>query len=232
VRQHAGWGVSRTTARKWLDQGRLPEFAEPIEVPGVPPRATPGTSRWHPLRIAGGLILAGVALAMAWYGMRIDQWYGASLGKTEEASTLLACLSVCADTPLVLPSSALALWADGRRTVAGAAWAVWGVVLVVTLLASVGFASINIADTTAAGARVADQGAGLTDRIGRLRIERAALVETRSVASLEAELQRAQPAARAVWKATARCTVARTDRIGRLRIERREPTKQPPAAVS
>jgi glucan phosphoethanolaminetransferase (alkaline phosphatase superfamily) len=131
----------------------------------VPPRATPGTSRWHPLRIAGGLILAGVALAMAWYGMRIDQWYGASLGKTEEASTLLAGLSVCADTlALVLPSSALALWADGRRTVAGAAWAVWGVVLVVTLLASVGFASMNIADTTAARARVADQGAGARRR--------------------------------------------------------------------
>jgi hypothetical protein len=35
------WGVSRPTARKWLDQGRLPEFAEPVEVPGVAPSAHP-----------------------------------------------------------------------------------------------------------------------------------------------------------------------------------------------
>jgi len=56
-------------------------------------------------------MLAGVAVAIAWHGVRINQWYGASLGKTEEASTLLAGLSVCADgLALVLPSAAVAVW--------------------------------------------------------------------------------------------------------------------------
>jgi len=33
-------------------------------------------------------MLAGVAVAIAWHGVRINQWYGAGLGNTEEASTL------------------------------------------------------------------------------------------------------------------------------------------------
>jgi len=66
----------------------LPDLAEPLEVPGVPPGSTPGTPRWNLLRIGGGLMLAGVAVAIAWHGVRINQWYGAGLGNTEEASTL------------------------------------------------------------------------------------------------------------------------------------------------
>jgi len=40
-----------------------------------------------------------------------------TLGKTAEPSTILAGLSVCADArALILPSAALALWADRRHT--------------------------------------------------------------------------------------------------------------------
>jgi hypothetical protein len=64
----------------------------------------------------------------------------------------------------------------------------------VTLLASVGFASVNIADTTAARTRVADQSVGLAQRVAQMRSERAAIFEFRAVASIEAEIQRASRA--------------------------------------
>jgi hypothetical protein len=47
------------------------------------------------------------AVAIAWHGVRINQWYGASLGKTEETSTLLAGLSVCADGLALIPQPRL-----------------------------------------------------------------------------------------------------------------------------
>jgi hypothetical protein len=42
------------------------------------------------MRIAGAIVLGIVALAIAFYGLQINRWYGASLGKTAEASALLA----------------------------------------------------------------------------------------------------------------------------------------------
>jgi hypothetical protein len=47
--------------------------------------------------------------------------------------------------------------------------------------------------------------AALTARIERLRAERGGITESRSVAAIEAELQRTQPAAATVWRATAGC---------------------------
>jgi hypothetical protein len=88
---------------------------------------------------------------------------------------------------------------------AAVAWALWTITIAVALMATVGFAALNIADTTAARAKTVTERATLTARIERLRTERGGITESRSVAAIEAELQRTQPGAATVWRATAGC---------------------------
>lgn len=110
--------------------------------------------RWHfPTRALGSLVLASTAAAIAWYGLNINAWYGATLGKNAEASALLAGLSVTADVlALILPATAAALWRDACYGLTVAAWSVWTVTVAITLMATIGFASVNIADSTLARA--------------------------------------------------------------------------------
>jgi len=157
-------------------------------------------------RAAGGAALAVLAVVVAWFGIRINAWYGGTLGRNSEASTLLSGLSVAADVlALILPTAARTLWTDRRRMAAAVAWALWIITIAVALMATVGFAALNIADTTAARAKTVTERAALTARIERLRTERSGITESRSVAAIEAELQRTQPGAAAVWRATAGC---------------------------
>lgn len=188
--------------------------------PTAPAITTPDRPRVHallmpaPIRSRGRLFralaavtLAALAAAIAWYGLRINAWYGASLGKTVQAGTLLAGLSVTADAlALFLPAVARALWLDNSRSVGAIAWGLWVLTIAIALLATVGFASVNIADTHAARSRIADQSNGLAARIEQLRVERAGIGEMRSVPTIEAEIQRAQPGAAAAWRVTAGCT--------------------------
>jgi len=155
-------------------------------------------------RAAGGAALAALAVAVAWFGIRINAWYGGTLGRTPEASTPLSGLSVSADVlALILPTTARTLWTDRRRMAAAVAWALWAITITVAFMATVGFAALNIADTTAARAKTVTERATLTARIERLRTERIGITESRSVAAIEAELQRTQPGAATVWRATA-----------------------------
>jgi hypothetical protein len=157
-------------------------------------------------RAGGGAALAALAVAVAWFGIRINAWYGGTLGRTPEASTLLSGLSVSADVlALILPTTARTLWTDHRRIAAAVAWALWTITIAVALMATVGFAALNIADTTAARAKTVTERATLTARIERLRTERGGITESRSVAAIEAELQRTQPSAATVWRVTAGC---------------------------
>jgi hypothetical protein len=145
-------------------------------------------------RTAGGAALAALAVAVAWFGIRINTWYGRTLGRTPEASTLLSGLSVSADVlALILPTTARTLWTDRRRMAAAVAWALWTITIAAALMATVGFAALNIADTTAARTKTVTERAALTARIERLRSERDGITESRSVAAIEAELQRTQP---------------------------------------
>ena len=77
--------------------------------------------------------------------------------------------------------------------------------MALALLASAGFAGMNIADVTAARARDALGAETLTVRIERLQSERTGITEKRSVAALEADLQATQPSAAAVWKQANGC---------------------------
>jgi hypothetical protein len=158
------------------------------------------------IRIVAGSALAALAAAIAWFGIRINAWYGGTLGKTAEASTLIAGLSVSADLlALVLPATARTLWVDGHRVVAGIAWALWAVTIVITLIATIGFAALNVTDIVAARTRIVAESAALSAHIDRLQFERAHVTETRSVGTIEAELQRVQPSAASVWRATSGC---------------------------
>lgn len=157
-------------------------------------------------RAVGGTALAAMAVAVAWFGIQINAWYGSSLGRNSEASGLLAGLSVSADVlALILPTAARTLWSDQQRMAAAVAWALWTITIAVALMATIGFAALNIADTTAARTKVVTERTALTTRAERLRTERSNITESRSVAAIEAELQRAQPSAAAVWRATAGC---------------------------
>jgi hypothetical protein len=157
-------------------------------------------------RAAGSVALAALAVAVAWFGIRINAWFGSTLGRTAEASTLLSGLSASADVlALILPTAARTLWTDCRRMAAAVAWALWTITIAVALMATVGFAALNIADTTAARARTVTERVALTARIERLRTELGGITESRSVTAIEAELQRTQPGAATVWRATAGC---------------------------
>src|SRR5262249_42058992 len=134
--------------------------------------------------------------------------FATSLGKTSEARLLFAALGVAADVlALVLPAAAWRLWAYRRYQAASVAWSIWVVTLAVTLLAAVGFASLNISDVTASRNKVVSESVGWVSRVARLRAERAGITETRPVGAIEIEIQRAQPTVPGdVWKATRACT--------------------------
>ncbi len=154
-----------------------------------------------------GLVLAGLAAALAWQGLRINAWYGTTLGDTPEASGLLSNLSMVADAvAFALPAAARALWHRRWRPMALAAWLVWFTIAPVAVMATVGFLSTNIADSSGERAKMAGQSASLAARIGRLRGEQAALTEFRPAKTIEAEIQGAQPKVdSAVWKSTSGC---------------------------
>jgi len=158
------------------------------------------------LRTIASLGIAALASAIAWFGIRINAWYGGTLGATAEASSLISGLSVSADIlALVLPAAARTLWFTCHRVGSAVAWALWTVTFVITFMATVGFAALNIADATAARGKIVAEAVTLRTRLDRLHSERATITEARSAAAIEAELQLAQPRAAAVWRATAGC---------------------------
>jgi hypothetical protein len=166
-------------------------------------------------RTVSSVVLGAIALAIAWFGIRINAWYGATLGRTAEASLLLAGLSVAADIlALVLPAVSRQLWLDRQRSSAAVAWGLWMFTAAIALLASIGFASLNIADVQADRAKTASAVERLTGRVEQLRTARLVIHELRSVAEIDAQIQITQPGAAAVWKATAGCTDVTQPRSG------------------
>jgi hypothetical protein len=162
-------------------------------------------------RGAGRTILAGVvgaaAIGLAAVGLTVNTRFAASFGQTAEAATLLAAIGLVVDVlAIVLPSSAAQLWRDRHRMAGLAAWAIWLIALGMTLLAAMGFAATNIGDGVAGRIKVATEATGLAADVARLRAERVGIAELRSAATIEAELQRAQPAAAGVWRQTAGCS--------------------------
>src|SRR3954453_11768335 len=178
-----------------------------------PPRYHPGAVfdsvpvRRSSGQIFLGLILGLVAVGLTVVGLTVNTRFAASFGQTAEAAALLAAVGLTIDClAIVLPSAAAQLWRDRNAMSAAAAWAIWLIALGMTLLAAIGFAATNIGDGVAGRSKVAAEASALAADIDRLRGERAAITETRAVSTIEAEVQRAQPAAAAVWKQTAGCS--------------------------
>jgi hypothetical protein len=158
-------------------------------------------------RICLGLLLGLVALGLTVVGLTVNTRFAASFGQTAEAAALLAAVGLTIDLlAIVLPSAAAQLWRDRHAMSASAAWAIWLIALGMTLLAAIGFAATNIGDGVAGRSKVAAEATALAADIERLRAERAVITEARPVSTIEAEIQRAQPAAAAVWKQTAGCS--------------------------
>lgn len=179
----------------------------------APPRYHPGAVfDSTPVRRGAGriflaLVLGLVAVGLTVVGLTVNTRFAASFGQTAEAAALLAAIGLTIDLlAIVLPSAAAQLWRDRNVMSASAAWAIWLVALGMTLLAAIGFAATNIGDGVAGRSKLAAEASALTADIERLRGERAFITEGRSVATIEVEIQRAQPAAAAVWKQTAGCS--------------------------
>src|SRR5438132_589412 len=115
---------------------------------------TPPLSR---LRLAGwsvaSLVLAGAAFTLAAVGITTNGWFARSLGSSDVAGWLFLAIGVAADlAALVTPICAARLWHVGQRAASIAGWGVWAMTFVFAVIAGIGFASINIADVTAARA--------------------------------------------------------------------------------
>ena len=152
------------------------------------------------------IVLFSTAVGLTGVGLVMNARFASSFGQTVEAAVLLATIGLAVDLlAVILPTVGVQLLQRRAFLAAGAAWTIWVAALGMTLLAATGFASTNIGDAVAGRAKVAGESSALTDRIGRLRAERTAIAETRSIAALEVELQRAQPDAQAVWRATNGC---------------------------
>jgi hypothetical protein len=93
--------------------------------------------------------LTVAALALAVVGMAMNAMFAESLGASPIAARLFLALGVAADlAALCLPSCAASLWQARHRATALAGWAVWSLTFIFAVTASIGFASVNIADVT------------------------------------------------------------------------------------
>jgi hypothetical protein len=100
-------------------------------------------------------LLAVAAVALFGTGIAINGWFAKSLGATDIAGWLFLVVGCVADCAcFLLPERAARLWRQRERGAALCAWGLWIVVFAFALLASAGFASLNIADVSAARANV------------------------------------------------------------------------------
>src|ERR1700719_1321520 len=98
-------------------------------------------------------ILKIIAIVIGVAGLTINAWFASTLGATDIAGMLFVAVGMSADAAaFVLPTQAGHLWQSRRRLAAATAWLIWAFTFAFALIASVGFAALNIADTTSARA--------------------------------------------------------------------------------
>jgi hypothetical protein len=133
-----------------LDFAEPPVTASPaVTLPSDEP-VTPSRRQLGPVRVFP-LLLSTAALALAGVGIAMNGWFARSLGSSDLAGWLFLAIGVAADlVALVMPSCAAGLWQAGQRVTALVGWSVWAMTFVFAVTASIGFASVNIADITLA----------------------------------------------------------------------------------
>jgi len=151
-----------------------------------------------------------VALALGGTGIIMNARHAASLGSSDEGATVLAVVGVAVDIlAMVLPSVALALWRRDHRPLAIVPWCVWPIMVVLSLMATAGYASLHIGYALAERSKAMTTTANTASDIQRWRDERKNISETRSVAELEIQIQRERPKVdrvdRDAWEMTRGC---------------------------
>jgi hypothetical protein len=151
-----------TKAKTPAERARAYRERKKSTLPAVVPAPAPVSTRVTPRppevvtffvtpsrRHAAPMLLQAAALALAVVGMTMNGWFARSLGATDTAGCLFLTIGVAADlVALVIPSCAASLWQARHRATALAAWAVWLMTFIFAVTASIGFASVNIADVT------------------------------------------------------------------------------------
>lgn len=162
-----GGKTAISAARATVDN--FPAARAPAQLP-VPPDAQPCAQGVHPAHpvarprsylpgsIAAAItpamippvILFLVALALGGTGIVMNARYAASLGSSREVATVLAAVGVAVDVlAMVLPSVAVALWRRGHRRLAIVPWCVWPIMVLLSLMASAGYASVHVGEALA-----------------------------------------------------------------------------------
>jgi len=154
------------------------------------------------------ITLGGTAIVLAAVAVTVNARYAASFGQSRDAAMMLAAIGVCIDIlATVLPSAAGQLWHARHVVGAATAWGAWGIVVSMTLLAAAGWSASNIGDTVTARTLSADRASGLIERLHRLRSDRGAISEQRSVVAIEALIQAEQGRVdHDAWRATKGCS--------------------------
>ena len=176
----------------------------PTAVPLAPAQKSPRSV----IALISAALLLLTAVGLTAVGLVMNARFAASFGQTMEAAVLLAGIGLAIDLlAVVLPSVGVQFWHRRSIVASAAAWSIWLAVLAMTWLAATGFASTNIGDAVAGRAKIANESVVLTERMERLRHERAGITEMRPVAAIDVELQKAQP--------DAQCGVASDRRLPR-----------------
>jgi len=133
-----------------FENGPGPSLPVPVPTPVTLLPPEPVTSRYASRRHAAPVLLTASALTLAAVGVTINGWFARSLGGSDVAGWLFLAIGVAADAlALAMPSCAASLWITGQRGTAVLGWGVWLLTFAFAVIASIGFASVNIADVTA-----------------------------------------------------------------------------------
>jgi hypothetical protein len=146
--------VSGSTVEPETVTDQIRPNAELVTVPAEPvTEMVSSRSHSRPSVASVALTAAAAAVALAVVGITMNGWFARSLGSSDVAGWLFLAVGVAADcAALVLPSSAAAAWASSRRGVSVAGWLAFLVTFAFAVTAGIGFASVNITDTTQARA--------------------------------------------------------------------------------
>jgi hypothetical protein len=107
---------------------------------------------------------------------------------------LKATIGIAIDVlAMVLPSVGCALWSRGHRLRAVMAWALWPVMVGLSLMGTVGFFATHIGDAIAARLSTVTKATNAASDLQQWRDERKAITEKRTVEELKLQLARDRP---------------------------------------
>jgi len=155
----------------------LPEAEPVVEAPPLAPASAPKIVDAHSVHWghrALAMPLAVVALAVAGVGLWVDVSFLAGFGRDSASGQAFGTLGFAVDiATLILPSVGFALWKARRYALSAILCPVYSISVLMTLLASIGFASVNIGQTVSERSATINVRTRIEQTITRLGAERA-----------------------------------------------------------